>query len=279
MILRSYISDNNIFHIFYHILKYHHNKYKIVHLIDFDLKIQSSPQKWRLFVLRKIYDKAFFVKVDKNHIKKKNKKYYNGYECNCFLNLQFNKRIFNIYNKISPKKKGKYILLNQRNIDNRYLYDYSTKKKLEHFIYSKKLNVKLVCVNFGTLKPNEQYIICSRAKIFISAHGAGCTNLIFTPKETPLIEINFRKHWYCDPVCNDHFHKKINMNHKCNGKLTYRKHFHKADFHNLCKLINKKYYEIQAVNYEGGFNDRNPINKKRIYIDGNKLIELIKSLI
>ena len=29
--------------------------------------------------------------------------------------------------------------------------------------------------------------------------------LIFTHKSTPLIEINLRKHWYCDNVCDDHF--------------------------------------------------------------------------
>jgi hypothetical protein len=121
----------------------------------------------------------------------------------------------------------------------------------------------------------EQYDICSDAALFICGHGAGCTNLIFTPKNCPLIEINFRNHWYCDPVCEDHYNGTISINEKCNGKLCYREYFHKADYHNLCHLIDKKYLEVEAVEYGGRFLSKNPISKQRIYIDGNQLAHTI----
>jgi len=69
------------------------------------------------------------------------------------------------------------------------------------------------------------------------------------------------------------------MNAKCDGKLSFRPYFHKADYHNLCYLLNKKYIEIEAVKYDGGFLSRNPISKKNIYIDGENLIQYIDKLL
>jgi fructose-1,6-bisphosphatase/inositol monophosphatase family enzyme len=92
------------------------------------------------------------------------------------------------------------------------------------------------------MTPEEQYHICSEAALFISAHGAACSNMIFTPSSTPMIEINFRKDWYCDPVCDQHYHNKISFDTKCNGQLLHAE-YHKADFHNLSHLLGKKYYE------------------------------------
>ena len=69
------------------------------------------------------------------------------------------------------------------------------------------------------------------------------------------------------------------MNSKCNGKLTFKPYFHKADYHNLCYLIDKPYFEIKADKYEGGFENRNPISKKNIFIDGKKFINFINNLI
>ena len=112
----------------------------------------------------------------------------------------------------------------------------------------------------------------------ISAHGAGCTNLIFTPPDTPLLEISFRKHWYCDPVCDDHFYGRKSINEKCNGTLNHGPHYHKADFHNLCRLIKKPFFEIEAEEYGEGFTARNPIGRKKIYIDGKRVVACINDL-
>jgi hypothetical protein len=124
------------------------------------------------------------------------------------------------------------------------------------------------------MTPQEQYDICSGAALFISAHGAACTNMIFMPISTPIIEINFRKHWYCDPVCDNHFHNKISFDTNCDGGLIHP-HYHKADFHNLSHLLGKKYYEITPDKYSGKFRDKNPISKENIHINGEYLIKLI----
>ena len=105
----------------------------------------------------------------------------------------------------------------------------------------------------------------------ISCHGAANTNLIFLPDNGCLMEINFRKHWQCDPVCDDHYNSNISYDRKCNGKLTYRPYFHKGDYHNLAKFFDKKYVECEIENADI-FLDRNPINLKNIYVDADKII-------
>ena len=176
--------------------------------------------------------------------------------------------------------KGKHILLNIRD-DQRILYENNSGLKLENFLENNKdkLNAPFIYCNFSKMNPKEQYNVCMNSSVFISAHGAGCTNLIFTPLTTPLIEINCRQHWYCDNVCEKHYNGVLSMNTKCDGKLTFRPYFHKADYHNLCYLLGKKYSEIEAIKYDGGFLSRNPISKKNIYIDGEKMIKEINNLL
>ena len=237
----SKIKDNNIFHIFLHIVIFYDSSYSKVFIYCKDLNLEDPCQKWRYFVMQKLYNLVFY---STNKIEIHNKTTYEGYDCWNFIKYNPCPFLGNIYNILSPQKpvekSSRYILLNQRNIDNRYLYDYNTKEKLENYLLSKNLKLPLKICNFINMSPSEQYEICSNSAVFISAHGAGCTNLIFTPKDTPFIEINFRKHWYCDNVCDDHFYNKISINEKCEGTLNYRSYFHKADYHNLCHLIEKK---------------------------------------
>ena len=227
--------------------------------------------------MKKLYKNVFYL----TNIKQENNKTYDGYDCWKFIKYSPCPHICSIYDTISPKIENnlKYILLHQRNENDRYLYDYDTKLKLEDYLSTQNIIMPIKVCNFNNMSPEEQYEICSNCVIFISAHGAGCTNIIFTQKNTPLIEINFRKHWYCDSVCDDHFYNKIDINEKCNGSLTYRNYFHKADFHNLCFLLGKSYLEIEAVEYQDGFHNRNPISKKKIFINGNHLIQNINNLL
>lgn len=245
--------------------------------------MNSNVQKWRYFLMTKLYHNCEYIGNIKRIELKKNKQqqFHAGYDCWKFIKYDNDSHITKIYQKIiSNKIEGKYILLNIR--DNvRILYDNNSEFKLESFLKlnNHRFNVPFIHCDFSKMKPEEQFDICNNAKIFISAHGAGCTNLIFTPIKTPLIEINFRKHWYCDNVCDKHFNNEISMNENCNGKLSFRSYFHKADYHNLCYLLNKKYLEIEAVKYDGGFANRNPISKKNIYIDGENLIKHINKLL
>tara|TARA_A100001015_G_scaffold294076_1_gene371434 strand:- start:9511 stop:10374 length:864 start_codon:yes stop_codon:yes gene_type:complete len=283
MQLISEIKDNNIFHIFFFdIIKYYDPKYKNVYINSERIennKKKKLCQKWRLFVMKKLYNNVeYLTDISCTEYNSKNISptiIYKGYNFAEFIKYKPHPHLCKIYHKIISNKtlvQDKYILLNQREIDDRYLYDYNTKLKLEDFLFSQKLKYPLKVCNFSNMTPEEQYEICNNCVIFISAHGAGCTNLIFTPKTAPFTEINFRKHWYCNEVCNDHFNGKISINEKCNG---FKPYFHKADYHNLCYLIGKKYLEIEAIEYGEGFNNRNPISKKKIYIDGHSLIEKI----
>jgi hypothetical protein len=278
MSLVSKIKDENIFHIFaFDIILYYDKKYNEVFIDSTNLDINTNIQKWRLFVMKKLYKNVSYS----NNVKQQNNTTYNGYDCWQFIKYPICHHMCSIYDTISPKtlNNEKYILLNQRNEDNRYLYDYNTKLKLEEYLLNQNIKIPIKICNFDNMSPEEQYDICSNCIIFISAHGAGCTNIIFTQKNTPLIEINLRKHWYCDSVCDDHFYNKISVNEKCNGLLTYRSYFHKADYHNLCFLLGKKYVEMEAVEYKDGFNNRNPISKKKIYINGDELINHINNFI
>jgi len=271
----STITDNNIFHIFaFDIIKRYKSNINNILISDININKTNPCQLWRFFVFKKLFPNVNMS--FSNEILTPSNVIRECYDCWKFIEYPIDKNIYEIVNKINSKCHGEYILLNQRSLNNRYLYEYETKLPLGDYLLTKNFKYPVKVCNFEIMTPEEQYEICSKAKIFISAHGGGCTNLIFTPIECPLIEINFRKHWYCDNVCDDHFSGKISINEKCNGKLNYRSYFHKADYHNLCHLIGKKYTEIEAVCYGGKFTDKNPISKEEIYIDGKYLINHIE---
>lgn len=278
--LFSTITDNNIFHIFaFDIIKYYKPNAKYIFIDENNIDKNDKCQLWRLFIMKKLYSDSNIQYRKFRKTIKPSKETHRGYNCWEFIKYPMDKHIYKIVDKINSKYTSEYILLNQRSYNNRYLYDYKTKLPLQDYLLTKQFKYPLKICNFETMTPEEQYDVCSKAKLFISAHGAGCTNIIFTHIDCPLIEINLRTHWYCDPVCNDHYFEKISMNEKCNGKLTYRDSFHKADYHNLCYLINKKYTEITTVCYHGKFNDRNPISKQQLHIDGENLTKIIEEYI
>jgi len=263
--LVSDINENNIFHVFeWDIIRHYHPDYKKISIFKDNINPNDLVQQWRYFVMKKLYGKEI------NYTNQRQPSFitYSGFDCFQFIKYKPSKHMIHIYEKLCPKIYGKYILVVQRNKNDRYLYEYNTKLELQDYLQNKKFKMPVKCCNFSIMTPQEQYDACANSALIIMAHGSGCTNVIFTPKQTPLIEINFRKHWYCDLVCDVHFYEKISINEKCNGKLTCLEHFHKADYHNLCYLIEKKYVEMEAVEYAGKFNTRNPISKQQIYVDG-----------
>lgn len=273
--LVSDIDENNIFHIFeWDIIRHYHPNYKKISIYKDNINTNDLVQQWRYFVMKKLYGKEIHFTSQKipSFLT------FGGFDCFHFTKYKPSQHLLNIYDQICPKRSGKYILVVQRNENDRYLYEYHTKTTLQDYLCDRfKLPVK--CCNFSNMTPQEQYDACSNSAVIIIAHGSGCTNVIFTPKQTPLIEINFRKHWYCDNVCDDHFSGKLSSNQKCNGKLSYFTHFHKADYHNLCHLIDKNYVEMEAVEYGGKFNSRNPISKQKIYVDGTILEQHINNFL
>jgi hypothetical protein len=250
--------DNNIFHNFYQTLSY-----PIDDITEVIVNRSSNP--WKLFFLRRLFPNARIRNYAYDFIPQLNM--IAPYDHMRFIKYSIIPNILSAVTRTSSKDTGEYILINQRPEDDRYVY--ADDMPLEVFL--KDMPIKVV--NFGKMTPAEQAEACSKAKLFISAHGAGCTNLIYTPIDCPLIEINFRKNWYCDPVCDKHFSGELDINKPCGSQLKIP--FHKADYHNLCYAIGKPYYEVEALRYEEIAN-RNPISKKRIYISGQELIELIR---
>jgi len=241
-------------------------------------------QKWRVFLLERIFQTK--VKYATTTTTTTESSIYNSPKRPPFQHTRYIKYEKDIaftqmlkHITPPPTEKGKYILLNQRKENNRYMYDTKTGLPIHIFLeqYREQLKIPFRFCCFDDMTPEEQYNICSEAAIFISAHGAACTNIIFTPISTPLIEINFRKDWYCDPVCDQHFHHTISFDTKCNGPLLHPE-YHKADFHNLSYLLGKKYYEITPDKYSGRFRDRNPISKENIHINGQYLVKLIQKI-
>jgi len=114
----------------------------------------------------------------------------------------------------------------------------------------------------------------SNARIMISVHGAANTNLFLLPGGASLFEINFRKHWYCDPVCSGHRSGQIPYVARCDGPLTYRPHFHKADYHNLAQVFGVRYKEFEILDADR-FLDDNPVNLERIYVDAEYLVSSV----
>jgi len=248
--------DNNIFHNLYNILSYPINDVT-------EVIVNRSSSPWKLFFLKRLFPNIrirnyAFDAIPQVRISP-------PYDHMRFIQYSVIPNILSAVSRTSSKEIGEYILINQRPIDDRYVY--VDDMPLEVFLKDYPIKV----VDFGKMTPEEQYLACSKAKLFISAHGAGCTNLIYTPLDCPLIEINFRTHWYCDPVCNKHFSGDLDINEPCGSQLV----FHKADYHNLCYAIGKPYHEIQAIKYEG-ITTRNPISKKRIYISGQVLTDAIR---
>lgn len=283
----SQFADINIFHFFSVEIN---AIWKEIHLNPNDYSIylmnykDDGVNRWRYDFISKLVHKVFIdtnININKytytEHINLKCTDWmYDSWQ---FINYQPAKYYISIADlvktnmNISIEKKGTDIVFVIRT-SSRVLYDYETNTLLENVLL--KYIPELKIVDFDKLNFEEQVKTISNASIMISCHGAANTNAIFLPPNGKLIEISFRNHWYCDPVCNDHATGKIKYTEKCCGKLTFRPFYHKADYHNICKIFNKDYAEIPLSNAEGFINE-NPINVRKIWVDSQKIIEQLSS--
>ncbi len=172
--------------------------------------------------------------------------------------------------------QGVYATLVTRKKSRILLDNCSHKSFEEYFVqFCRENNIPFKVVCFDDMSFNEQAIALSDTKVMLSCHGAGNTNVFLLPQDGHLLEINFRKHWYCDPVCDPHFMGQLSSKCKCDGKLTWRPYFHKADYHNLAKFFGKKYTELE-FEFCDEYIDRNPINVKNVYIDSKYIMDKVK---
>ena len=290
----SYFDDiDNIFHIFngeiytiWNFTKENINNFSIL------LKINKNTNvnKWRIDMFRSVYKNVYINFIEdinvKNEIKntyiiKKFKwgfidshtfKSYNK----SFFYCSFVNKIKQYYN-IEHNKINKVLLIIRG--DNRNLYDYKSKELLSKILNDKltEINIPFESVSFDNLTLYEQINYLKDVKILISIHGAALTNLIFLPKDSYVFEINFRTYWNCDPVCSKHKFNKISYTTKCDGKLSYKDYFHKADYHNLSQLFGKKYIEFD-IEDANTFLTENHISLKNIFVNSDILINKINEI-
>ena len=140
--------------------------------------------------------------------------------------------------------------------------------------------------------------------ILIAPYWQDLTHLFLLPNNATIIELTYSKHWYCDPVCEDHLSGKKAYDEDCNnrysthinrystkGKVSDNElnpyynienselYYYKAEFHNMAVLCCKNWIEMpidygkEYRHYKGKYNNAY-INE--LYINTNKLVEIIK---
>ena len=318
-IIVSYFNDNsNIYHIFACEIMAIWNKSKgnLDTIIVLKNYVNNNINNWRLSLLKSIYKDVYihnlpssknFKDLNKNFIIKEilNTKYYK------FLNESFKfikqPKMQNYINMVNIIKyninklkklsdvnniKGTQVAFIYRT-KNRILYDYKTKELIQNILTKelKNSNILFKIANFDNYTFEEQAEFLKDVKILIACHGAAFTNLILLPQNATIMEVSFKKYWYCDPVCKGHLSGKYGYKEDChtisnsryydkkNKKLIY----HKADYYNLSQLFGIGYKEILIEDANEYFKnpsdkDYNPINLTNIYIDSSALIDKIKTL-
>ena len=288
------------------------NKYTLLNHDPFNRNILAIRNKERFIFLNKYKDKFISeyntrfnnnIKATFNNIEFINVNYFLLDYIICKINhkeLIFVNKIKKELNlKISNKKLSVGFIYRNTN---RILYDYKSKQQYNKNILvndilekeCKKLNIPFKISNFDNATFEEQAEFLKNVKILISAHGAALTNIFLLPKGATIFEVSFRKHWYCNPVCEKHFNGSIPYSEDChnrsseiNGKLfdtkTQKLIYTKGDFHNLSQLFNLKYQEI-FINDVSDYHTMNilyhisPIYFKNMYIDTEYVLDKIKLL-
>ena len=311
-IIVSYFNDNsNIYHIFACEIMaiWNESKGNLDTIIVLKNYVNNNLNNWRLSLLKSLYKDVYIhdLPSSKNFNVKEilNTKYYK------FLNESFKfikqPKMQNYINMVNIIKyninklkklsdvnniKGTQVAFIYRT-KNRILYDYKTKELIQNILTKelKNSNILFKIANFDNYTFEEQAEFLKDVKVMISCHGAAFTNLILLPQNATIMEVSFKKYWYCDPVCKGHLSGKYGYKEDChtisnsryydkkNKKLIY----HKADYYNLSQLFGIGYKEILIEDANEYFKnpsdkDYNPINLTNIYIDSSALIDKIKTL-
>lgn len=159
----------------------------------------------------------------------------------------------------------------------RILFDYKTKALLSEFLSAKceLQNLPFETVNFDNATFQSQLEALAHAKILLSCHGAANTNLFLLPKDAILFEVNFRKFWFCDPVCQRHLTGELPYQADCGGPLTWKDTFHKAEYHNMAQLYGLGYVEFEVEDAQN-FLSENPIELEKIFVDGDAIFDKMR---
>ena len=286
--------DNNIAHILRQeilplaMLNPAELKKRKLYIVANNIDRQTAQQKWRAFVFSCVFHEVVYVcgKVRALIVRLNTRlKTDTGYQCLKFVDdppqieyVQFSEFIKANAGIKAPAQE--YVLLNQRPVDDRYLIEVDSGLPLEQYLSCalEGRDIPFRSCDFSVMTPAAQAQICGGANILIAAHGAGLSNSILTPRHCHVLEYNFRKYWNCDPVCEAHRNGVLADHEECHGELTYHAHFHKADFHNLCRLLGRPYTELEVTRY-GGRLSRNPIGRRSLFVNGASLLAEIEKQI
>lgn len=159
---------------------------------------------------------------------------------------------------------GTEIVLVQRE-KTRTLYDSQTGLLLEASVKQAFPGLKVVCFEEKgsestekwpdrVITAREQGLVMSTARAVVACHGAALTNMICMPQNGHVIEVSFRG--------TDSWTK-------------YGEKYHKADFHNLARLLGKGYTEIRCHSAEQPLHDRPYIAYKQVYVDARKVVRAL----
>lgn len=251
-------------------------------LIKRRFSMASRTLKWRRYVLSKIFGRISYstrrTARAAGNVRPLTTR--PGYTDSEFIEYEPNEGYIRLAAAISQETlsaRPGYVLINQRSPDDRHLHDHESGQPLEQFLAPRlaSLEIPFKSCDFGSISPRRQAELCGGARVLVSAHGAGNSNVIFTPRSCSLVEVNFRKYWFCDGVCDEHFSGRLKYDQDCDGTLGWEPYFHKADFHNLCFLLGRRYVEVEAEAY-AGYNARNPISRKKVFVGGDRLVSIIK---
>lgn len=245
----------------------------------------SSIDKWKLNILQYLV-KNIYVALESKNINNKIVKsipretiFYQPVMLqihfqwiNCWTPTNYIKynNMFNfieyLKQKMNIKCELKYIkFINRRK--SRTVYDINTKQPIEYEL--KKYGIK--CAYFEDLSPEEQINFVKDAKILISPHGAGLTNLIFTHPNCIISEITFRKYFYCNPVCDKHISGMLPIHQNCGTGNVFANY----DFINLCKLLGKKHIELEPDSFDKISSSRGVLGRD-ILMNVNNMLQNIK---
>lgn len=96
---------------------------------------------------------------------------------------------------------------------------------------------------------------------------------MFTPEGCAVLEIDFRHHWTCDPLCDAHLRGQLAPGERCSATAPV---YRKADYHNLSGLFGRAYQAMSALNLSG-YRSANPINVDSVAVSGETLLLSIQA--
>lgn len=177
---------------------------------------------------------------------------------------------------LQPGPARECVLIQRR--DSRVLRAVETGEALEHWLGPRleAAGIPWRLVVFEELEPLQQWRAVAAARLLVGVHGSGLTNLVFTPPTCRVLEIDFRRHWQCDPLCEGHRSGRLALHQACDAVRRYRPGYHKADYHNLCGLFGRP-YESLSVESASGFRSANPIDATQVSVAGETLLQRIRA--